>query len=119
MSKEHQTLLFTATWPKEIQSLARSYLKPDAVQIFVGGADSKLVANKAVTQTFELLRESEKPEALKRILDSVSGGVSKVVVFCNTKINCETRMQEQCRAGRGTCAIHGDKDQVRDPTTNH
>ena len=31
-------------------SMAASYLSHDAVQIFIGGADSKLVANKMITQ---------------------------------------------------------------------
>ena len=53
-----QTLFFTATWPKEVKHMAASYLSRDAVQVFVGGADQKLVANKAVTQRFEEVRES-------------------------------------------------------------
>ena len=106
----HQTMLFTATWPKEVQSMAASYLSPSAVQVFVGGSDTKLVANKAVTQRFESLRESEKPDALKRVIDA-AGTSAKVVVFCNTKVNCERLQQQQRQLGRGTCAIHGDKEQ--------
>merc|ERR1719460_2737304 len=90
--------------------MAASYLSPAAVQVFVGGADAKLVANKAVTQHFESLSDVEKPEALKRAIDA-AGQDSKVVVFCNTKASCERLLQEQKKLGRGTCAIHGDKEQ--------
>ena len=41
-----QTLLFSATWPKEIQRLAFDFLK-DPIQINVGDVD-KLVANKDI-----------------------------------------------------------------------
>merc|ERR1719424_1116934 len=54
--------------------------------------------------------ESDKPAALKRVLDGLPME-AKVVVFCNTKANCERQQQEARRMGRGTCAIHGDKDQ--------
>ena len=33
------------------------------------------------------------------------------MVFCNTKANCERLQTEQRKLGRGTCAIHGDKEQ--------
>mmetsp|Transcript_39443 Transcript_39443/g.127646 ORF Transcript_39443/g.127646 Transcript_39443/m.127646 type:complete len:107 (-) Transcript_39443:168-488(-) len=53
-----QTLLFTATWPKEVQRLAATYLRPDAAMLFIGGAEQKLVANAAITQTFEQTDEA-------------------------------------------------------------
>ena len=43
----HQTLFFTATWPREVKGMAASYLSSAAVQIFVGGADSKVSDLKA------------------------------------------------------------------------
>jgi len=106
----HQTLFFTATWPREVKGMAASYLSPSAVQIFVGGSDAKLVANKAVTQKFEALTDGEKPAALQRVVEA-AGPTAKIVIFCNTKANCERMLQEQRKLGRGTCAIHGDKEQ--------
>ena len=47
MGSPRQTLLFTATWPKEVRALASTYLRADAKRVFIGGADGKLVANKA------------------------------------------------------------------------
>ena len=105
-----QTLFFTATWPREVKGMAASYLKNDAVQIFVGGADNKLVANKAVTQKFVELQDAEKPAELKKVIDE-AGPEAKVMVFCNMKRDCERLLQEQRKLGRGTCAIHGDKEQ--------
>jgi len=53
---DRQTLLFSATWPKSIRKLAKTYLrKGEVTEIFVGegaGPDAELEANKAITQTF-------------------------------------------------------------------
>ena len=110
LPSKRQTLFFTATWPREVQQLARSYLSPNAMQIFVGGADTKLVANKSVTQKFEQLTPSEKPERLMKVIMEQPAD-AKIVVFCNTKADCAKLEADQKRLGRGTCAIHGDKDQ--------
>lgn len=48
MSKKRQTLFFTATWPKEVQRLARDFVQ-NPVHITVGDA-GKLNANKSITQ---------------------------------------------------------------------
>ena len=80
------------------------------MQIFVGGADTKLVANKSVTQKFEQLTPSEKPERLMKVIMEQPAD-AKIVVFCNTKADCAKLEADQKRLGRGTCAIHGDKDQ--------
>merc|ERR1719162_2238481 len=46
---KHQTLMFTATWPREVQKLAREFLT-DPMQVNIGGKGGKLVANKDVLQ---------------------------------------------------------------------
>ena len=33
LPSKRQTLFFTATWPREVQQLARSYLSPNAMQV--------------------------------------------------------------------------------------
>lgn len=43
-----QTLMYTATWPKEVRNIA-SDLLVNPVQVYIGGID-ELVANKAITQ---------------------------------------------------------------------
>lgn len=45
---KRQTLFFTATWPKEVQRLARDFVS-DPVQITIGDV-GKLNANKSITQ---------------------------------------------------------------------
>ncbi|TQD97058.1 hypothetical protein C1H46_017370 [Malus baccata] len=64
LSEKHQTLLFSATMPEEIEELAQEYLtKP--VQVKVGKVSSP-TAN--VTQTLEKVPESEKTDQLLALL---------------------------------------------------
>ncbi|EOD35287.1 hypothetical protein EMIHUDRAFT_71113 [Emiliania huxleyi CCMP1516] len=107
-SPRRQTLLFTATWPKEVQRLAATYLRPDAAMLFIGGAEQKLVANAAITQTTSTARQVHVHGRLRQLVAELPAG-SRTIVFCNTKIKCESLAREFRSAG--TCAIHGDKDQ--------
>ena len=72
----HQTMLFSATWPKEIQQLAREFLN-DPVQINVGEVNA-LVANKDITQNILMMSEGEKTDKLAEIL-KVGGSLALCV----------------------------------------
>ena len=50
MKTERQSMLFTATWPKNVQKIAAELLKKDRVKVTVGSGGDKLTANKAVVQ---------------------------------------------------------------------
>ena len=49
---DRQTLLWSATWPKSVQHLARDLCKEDPVHIQIGSQE--LTANKAITQHVEV-----------------------------------------------------------------
>ncbi len=53
---DHQTLMFTATWPKAVQNLAREFLK-SPVQVNIGSSDV-LVANSSINQEVCILHVS-------------------------------------------------------------
>ena len=96
MPATKQTLFFTATWPKEVKAMAAQYLTQEGrvVQISIGGNDSKLVANKNISQEVRELTGSAKPAALAALLDEKQQATKcKVMVFCNTKIDCERQSQ--------------------------
>ena len=114
MPATKQTLFFTATWPKEVKAMAAQYLSQGGrvVQINIGGNDNKLVANKNISQEVRELSGSAKPAALGELLDEMQKDAKcKVMVFCNTKIDCERQSQARRHQGHGAVAIHGDKDQ--------
>jgi len=103
---DRQTLMFSATWPKEIQSLAATFQK-DIVRIHVGSTE--LVANPDVTQQFVLTQEFGKFDELKKIMSKHRG--TRVLVFCKTKRTAD-QLEFQLRGlGYDAMAIHGDKEQ--------
>ncbi|XP_022864579.1 ATP-dependent RNA helicase-like protein DB10 isoform X2 [Olea europaea var. sylvestris] len=102
-----QTLMYTATWPKEVRRIAADLLvRP--VQINIGNVD-ELAANKAITQYVEVLSPMEKHRRLDQILRSQEPG-SKIIIFCSTKKMCDQLARKLTRQF-DAAAIHGDKSQ--------
>ncbi|KAA8530222.1 hypothetical protein F0562_004931 [Nyssa sinensis] len=102
-----QTLMYTATWPKEVRKIAADLLV-NPVQVNIGNVD-ELVANKAITQYVEVLSYMEKHRRLEQILRSQEPG-SKIIIFCSTKKMCDQLARNLSRQF-GASAIHGDKSQ--------
>ncbi|CAL4951893.1 unnamed protein product [Urochloa decumbens] len=104
-----QTLMYTATWPKEVRKIA-SDLLVNPIQVNIGNTD-QLVANKSITQHVEVISHlSEKSRRLDQILRSQDRG-SKVIIFCSTKRMCDQLARNLSR-DYGASAIHGDKSQA-------
>ncbi|KAG1347019.1 ATP-dependent RNA helicase-like protein DB10 [Cocos nucifera] len=102
-----QTLMFTATWPKEVRKIAADLLV-HPVQVNIGSIDD-LVANNAITQYVEVITPMEKLRRLEQILRSQDPG-SKIIIFCSTKRMCDQLAGTLTRQF-GAAAIHGDKSQ--------
>ncbi|XP_022955622.1 DEAD-box ATP-dependent RNA helicase 40-like isoform X2 [Cucurbita moschata] len=102
-----QTLMYTATWPKEVRKIANDLLV-NSVQVNIGSVD-ELAANKAITQYVEVVPQMEKQRRLEQILRSQERG-SKVIIFCSTKRLCD-QLARSLGRGFGAAAIHGDKSQ--------
>jgi len=105
---KRQTLMYTATWPKEVRKIA-SDLLVNPIQVNIGNTD-QLVANKSITQHVEVISHSEKSRRLDQILRSQEPG-SKVIIFCSTKRMCDQLARNLSRQ-YGASAIHGDKSQA-------
>ncbi|GMJ09366.1 RNA Helicase 46 [Hibiscus trionum] len=103
-----QTLMYTATWPKEVRKIAADLLV-NPVQVNIGNID-ELVANKSITQYVEVLSPMEKHRRLEQILRSQEPG-SKIIIFCSTKKMCDQLARNLTRQF-GAAAIHGDKSQA-------
>ncbi|KAL3617160.1 hypothetical protein CASFOL_038907 [Castilleja foliolosa] len=101
-----QTLMYTATWPKEVLKIANDLLV-NPVQVNIGSED--LSANKSITQYVEIVPEFEKQRRLEQILRSQERG-SKVIIFCSTKKLCD-HLTRSIGRNFGAAAIHGDKNQ--------
>lgn len=102
-----QTLMYTATWPKEVRKIAGDLLI-NPVRVNIGNTD-ELSANKSITQNVEVVVPYEKQRRVEQILRSQEPG-SKIIIFCSTKRMCDTLSRNLGR-DFGAAAIHGDKSQ--------
>ncbi|CAG61911.1 uncharacterized protein GVI51_L03663 [Nakaseomyces glabratus] len=106
---DRQTLMWSATWPKEVQQLARDYLN-DPIQVQIGSLE--LAASHNITQLVEVVSEFEKRDRLVKHLDTASQDKeSKILIFASTKRTCDEITSYLRQDGWPALAIHGDKDQ--------
>merc|ERR1712232_661844 len=103
--EDRQTMLFSATFPTEIQRLASDFLR-DYIFLTVGRVGS---ASKDVTQKVEYIEENEKLDAVMGFLLTIEDGL--ILIFTETKRNCDYLEDILCAKGFPACSIHGDKSQ--------
>ena len=108
-----QTLLFSATWPEEVQALAAEYLLPGAVTVEVGGALARGGrANARIEQRMSICAESDKRALLWELLEkTLDADGSRILVFCSSKRRCEELTHALRLDGWPALALHGDKTQ--------
>ncbi|ODQ67915.1 ATP-dependent RNA helicase DED1 [Nadsonia fulvescens var. elongata DSM 6958] len=103
--QERQTLLFSATFPKDIQELARDFLK-DYVFLSVGRVGS---TSENITQKIEYVEDYDKKSILLDILAADETGLK--LIFVETKrmadALCDFLINEEFYA----TSIHGDRTQ--------
>ncbi|KAK9833980.1 hypothetical protein WJX81_000545 [Elliptochloris bilobata] len=104
---DRQTLLWSATWPREVQGIAREFLK-DPYQVTIGS--TALKANHMIRQEFEFVAEGDKFVRLVRLLEREMDG-SRLLVFCETKRGCDAVTRQLRQGGWPALSIHGDKSQ--------
>lgn len=102
---ERQTLLFSATMPKEIAGLANTFLR-DPVKAAVTPVAS--AADRVSQRVIQV--ESQKKRALLAELLS-DPGMSRTLVFTRTKRGADRVAQHLETAGIRVAAIHGNKSQ--------
>jgi len=102
---ERQTMMFSATFPANIQRLASDFMR-DYVFLTVGRVGS---ASKDVAQTVEFVEEHDKLEVLMRFLLTIEDGL--ILIFVETKRACDYIEDVLCGRGFPACSIHGDKSQ--------
>jgi len=101
---QRQTLLFSATMPKKIQSFAKSALVCP-VEVNVGRAGA---ANLDVFQEVEYVKEEAKIVYLLECLQKTS---PPVLIFCENKSDVDDIHEYLLLKGVEAVAIHGSKDQ--------
>ena len=104
---EHQTLLFSATMPKEVEKLAKKYLK-DPLTIYLG---KDQVAPQSLQHHFLQISSKNRLEALVKYLDKAKP--RQAIIFCNSRRNAEKLHGHLKKKLPSTEIIHGGLDQSR------
>ncbi|XP_029944765.1 probable ATP-dependent RNA helicase DDX17 isoform X2 [Salarias fasciatus] len=106
---DRQTLMWSATWPKEVRQLAEDFLK-DYVQINVGALE--LSANHNILQIVDVCMENEKDNKLIQLMEEIMAEKeNKTIIFVETKKRCDDLTRRMRRDGWPAMCIHGDKSQ--------
>jgi len=111
--KDKQTLLFSATMPKEIRQIAEKYMHhPEEIT-----AGKKNIGAENVRHEVYFVHAKDRYEALKRIADmnpNVYG-----IVFCRTRTETKSIAEKLIADGYNADALHGDLSQPqRDSVMN-
>lgn len=104
---DRQTVLFSATFPRQVEILARRVLnKP--VEIQVGG---RSVVNKDITQLVEVRPENER---FLRLLELLGEWYEKgkILIFVHSQEKCDALFRDLLRHGYPCLSLHGAKDQT-------
>ncbi len=103
--EKKRMLLFSATMPPEIMKLAESFMRnPEIIR-----TQKKDASALSTDQIYYEVRESDKLEALTRIIDREPDFYG--VVFCRTKLQCDEIGQKLHDRGYDAAALHGDLSQ--------
>ena len=104
--QERQTLMFSATFPREIQMLARTFLK-EYIFLSVGRVGS---TSENINQRIEYVDDQDKRSLLlDLLLAEESGGL--VLVFVETKRMADSLCDFLCAQRHNATSIHGDRTQ--------
>ena len=105
-NEERQTLLFSATMPKEILNIINKYQK-EPVHIKITRQE---LSTPNIKQTYVTIHEKDKQEVLGRFLDAYEP--KRAIVFCNTKKRVDDVTSDLQNRGYLTDKIHGDMTQM-------
>nr|CAH8840288.1 unnamed protein product [Trichobilharzia regenti] len=103
---DRQTLMWSATWPREVQTLAREFLT-DYIQVNIGSAS--LHANPNITQIVEIMDDWSKEQRLITLLAGF--GRARTLVFVETKRRTDQLANSLRRRGFYVESMHGGKQQ--------
>jgi len=113
LPKERQTLLFSATMPQGVASLARAMLT-DPVEVTV---TPPATTAPTIEQSVVFVSKADRRALLERILGDSK--VLRAIIFTATKRGANRLAEQLTRSGIDSAAIHGDKSQnARDRALN-
>ncbi len=104
LPKERQTLLFSATMPKEIKDLANQFMNdPEKVEIAIEKPSG------SIEQQAYFVDQKQKLSLVQNVLDDLKW--DSCIIFCATKRGTDELERLLVKKGIKAGSIHGDRDQ--------
>ncbi len=107
MPEDRQTVLFSATMPKEIMAITEKY-QTDPVHIKIKSAQKTV---ELIEQFYFEVAMGRKTDALRLLLAAYKP--SSAMVFCNTKAMVDQLTEELVKHGFRAAGLHGDMKQIQ------
>lgn len=104
--KERHTMMFSATFPSEVQRAAQQFLKNDYIFLSVGILGA---ANADVKQEIRKVEFREKKDELFKILKDIYKTDERILIFCEKKKMADFLASRLCDRDFKTTSIHGDR----------
>ncbi|MCF6222502.1 MAG: DEAD/DEAH box helicase [Flavobacteriaceae bacterium] len=104
---DKQTLLFSATFPREVEAIAKNYMS-NPIEISAG---TKNVGAENVSHEYYMVSDRNRYPALKRIADINPNIYS--IVFCRTRRETKDIADKLIADGYNADALHGDLSQAQ------
>lgn len=110
LPKTHQTVMWSATWPDEVQELAEDFMN-DYEKIAIDS--DKLKANPNINQIIQVCRPTEKFQLLLDALSNYQSEMDRprVLIFVNTRAMADMLQMQLMRRRIKSESIHGNKSQ--------
>lgn len=109
LPKQRQTMLFSATYPESIEELSNNILS-NSITVEVESTHS----SNSITQKFYEVNEHQKTSLVLKLFQSTQ---KSVIIFCNTKIQCDELADSLEQYDMEPLVLHSDMEQkYRDET---
>ena len=115
LPSDRQTLMFSATWPEEVQNLCRSFLMEPVIALI---GDNYLSINDKIKQIVIKTTNDGKDEELKKVLLNEAKG-HRALVFVNTKKQTNDLASYIKKIGRRAVPLNGDMTQTQRDQSMH
>ena len=115
LPSRRQTLMFSATWPQSVQTIAEEFLN-DYIRVMVSQNKSieSLTINTNIQQLVRICSESQKLNQLIEIINDLVPTISgyiKTIIFVRHKTTANKLVRVLKREGFPSRALHSDKSQ--------
>ncbi|CAD2218806.1 ATP-dependent RNA helicase DDX5/DBP2 [Angomonas deanei] len=123
---KRQTMMWSATWPEEVQGLARDFLSPNRLMIRAGTAGTGLQLNDHINQRVIYVESfNERIEKLIQMIEdgTINDNTDKLIIFVerqsDTENVCESLSQRLGIDRRYVGVIHGGLSQRQRDSVMH